>query len=451
MKIKNNYDVVVVGGGPGGVCAAAAAAAQGASTLLIERYGFLGGMATAGLVNPFMAYKNGGQPLTTSCFNSILSSLRKYNALCSQGQIFDDEVLKIVLDKMMSDAGVDVLLHSVLCGTDIKIERTVTPRLCGYGGADNGETCKGSHSDQRINNIEALTKGGLVQIGAKIFIDATGDGDLAYLSGAQYETGRKHDSACQPMTLCFKISGVSGDLSANDLGLELTEILLWAKTKNLITQPREDVLVFGTLTPGTYHFNSTRILSKKGTCSFDLTDAEIEGRRQAFELMELFQKYSPLFKKAGIIKLACQIGIRETRRIGGLYKITEEDILEGRKFDDGIARSCYPVDIHNPDGSGTVLKHLEENQYYEIPLRSLIAKDFRNLLIGSRCICSTHEAHSSLRVMPVVAGIGEAAGLTAAAAVSGQMEDVREVDRHRIRDTIFDVTPHAVFDACIRP
>lgn len=411
MEFRKHYDCIVVGGGPGGVCAAKAAASRGASTLLIERYGFLGGMATAGLVNPFMSYRCNGRNIASPVFNTILEELRSRNALCRDGLIFDDEVLKYVLDLMMKDSGVDVLFHSALCEVD--------------------------NDQDRIRTIKVLTKSGIKEFSASVFIDSTGDGDLASLSGVPFDSGRDEDRACQPLTLCFRVSGITGDLDAGKLGEELTEILNTAKMKNEIDQPREDVLVFNTLTPGTYHFNTTRVIGKDGTCSVDLTDAEIEGRRQTFELLDLFRKHSPRFKGACLVKLAAQIGVRETRRIRGLYTITEEDILGARKFFDGIARSSYPVDIHNPAGSGTVLRHLPEGQYYEVPLRSLIPVKFRNLIIGSRCVSSSHEAHSSLRVMPVVGGIGEAAGLAAAAAAFEYDCDLKNVDGRIVKQMIF--------------
>ncbi len=409
--MKTEYDVIVIGGGPGGICAAAAAASNGASTLLVERYGFLGGMATAGLVNPFMAYTCGGLNLASPCFSEILERLKKQKALCNEGLIFDDETLKFVLDQMMNDYGVDVLLHSVL---------------------SHAET-----EGNQITKVNVLTKGGMRSLKASVFVDSTGDGDLAAVSGAQFEMGRDKDGACQPMTLCFRIAGVTGDLHADALARELTPLFQAAKKRNEIQQPREDVLIFNTLSAGTYHFNTTRVIDRKGTCSLDLTKAEIEGRRQAFELLQLFKKSSPRFRNASIVKLASQIGIRETRRVMGLYRLTEEDILGARKFPDGITRSCYPVDIHNPDGAGTVLKHLPEGEYYEVPFRSLVSADISNLLIGSRCICSSHEAHSSLRVMPVVAGIGEAAG-TAAALASQNFEDVSAIDGKQVRKMILD-------------
>jgi len=148
-----------------------------------------------------------------------------------------------------------------------------------------------------------------------------------------------------------------------------------------------------------------------------MTEAEQEGRRQVVEMVKFLRKYSPRFKDAYLLKLASQIGVRETRRVMGAYILTADDVLKGRKFSDGIARTDYNIDIHNPAGTGTVITELAPGEYYEIPYRCLLPEGLNNLLVGSRCISSTHEAHSSLRIMPVVSGIGEAAGAAAAIAV----------------------------------
>lgn len=385
--MKNNYDVIVVGGGIGGCCAGIASAKQGASTLLVERYGFLGGMATAGLVNPFMGYALNGKYLTSAIFNEMISRLKKKNAIAQNECVFDDEILKVVLDEMMRDYGVEALFHSVLA--DVK---TV-----------NG----------KIEKVFLEGKSGRVELNAKIFVDSTGDGDLASRAGAEVEVGRSKDGLCQPMTLNFRIGGVTGNPDIAEVRRKLNEIFTGAKERGEINQPRENILMFPTLVPGVFHFNTTRVVGKSAIDVFQLSEAETEGRRQAMELFELFKKHCPEFKDCYLLKTGCQIGIRESRRVMGLYVLTEDDVISARKFNDGIARSCYPVDIHNPAGSGTIIKTVRKDDYYEIPYRCVVPRGIQNLLIGSRCISATHEAHSSLRIMPVVAGIGEGAGHSA--------------------------------------
>jgi hypothetical protein len=174
----------------------------------------------------------------------------------------------------------------------------------------------------------------------------------------------------------------------------------------------------------------------------DMTAAELEGRRQTAVLLDLFRRRSPRFKDAYLIKTAAQIGVRESRRVMGLYTIDVDDVLEAAKFDDGIARSRYPVDIHSPTGEGTVIQRLPPGEFYEVPYRCLVPREVDNLLIGSRCISSTHEAHSSLRVMPVVAGIGEAAGVAAAWAVR-QGIPPRAIDGVKLKEAILGESPTA--------
>ena len=402
-------DVVVCGGGLGGVCAAVGVAKEGASVLLIERYGFLGGMATAGLVNPFMPYKIKGKRLTTAVFNELLARLEAAGALSSGGQIFDDEGMKIVLDKMIQDYGVHLMLHSLFAGVQM--------------------------DGRRITRVHTMGKTGRIDLVGTMFVDSTGDGDLAAQAGAPVEIGRAEDGLCQPMTLCFRVGGVAGEPSVRHLRQELTEVFLAAKAAGEIDVPREDVLVFATMVPHIFHFNTTRVIQRKATNTLDLTDAELEGRRQTAELVDLFKRRSPRFKDAYLIKTGVQIGVRESRRVMGEYVLTHSDVVEACKFTDGIARSNYPVDIHNPTGEGTVHLDVAHGEFYEVPYRCLVPKGVDNLLIGSRCISATHEAHGSMRIMPVVAGIGEAAGVAAAWAVRQGILP-REVDGVRLKAAI---------------
>jgi hypothetical protein len=345
-------------------------------------------MATAGLVNPFMGYKVEGKRLTSAVFNELLDRLDHAGALSVGGQVFDDEGLKIVLDRMMQDHGVSVLLHSTFVGVEM--------------------------DGPRIAEVQTVGKSGRIDLSGIVYVDSTGDGDVAALAGAPVEIGRSQDGLCQPMTLCFRIGGVAGDPTLGELRKELTQIYLEAKAAGEIDNPREDVLIFATMVPHIFHFNTTRVVQRDATDTLDMTAAEIEGRRQTAALLDLFRRRSPRFKDAYLVKMAAQIGVRESRRVMGGYVLTVDDVLEAVKFPDGIARSRYPVDIHSPTGEGTVIQRLPPGEFYEVPYRCLVPQQVDNLLIGARCISSTHEAHSSLRVMPVVAGIGEAAGVAAA-------------------------------------
>lgn len=414
-QLHQLWDVIVVGGGPGGVNAAVAAARRDVSVLLVERYGYLGGMATAGLVNPFMPYivQKTGQVLTTSVFNEILDRLESHGGLAKDRATFDDEQMKLVLDEMLAEAGVSVLLHSFVNGADVT------------GGI--------------IRSIQVTGKSCAFDLHARIFVDSTGDGDLAALAGCRVEIGRPEDGLCQPMTLCFRVAGVdTGDEFyhwGHPLRLEVDRVYQEAKAQGKVTNPREDVLIFATLRLDVLHFNTTRIIYHSALDVLSLTDAEQIARKQVVEMLKIFKEKIPAFRNAYLQKMAAHIGVRESRRVIGEYLLTADEILAGAKFPDGIARSVYPVDIHNPAGTGTLLKHLPEGVYYEIPFRCLVPLGCRNLLIGSRCVSATHEAHSSLRVMPVVAGIGEAAGI-AAAVCARQAIFTDAVDGLKIREAI---------------
>ena len=201
--------------------------------------------------------------------------------------------------------------------------------------------------------------------------------------------------------------------------------------------PREDVLFFGTPHEHEVAVNSTRVTRVLGTDVWDLTYAEWEGHRQMRQIAAFLKRYVPGFEKAYAVQSGVQIGVRETRRILGEYQLTADDVLSARKFEDGIARGSYPIDIHNPKGPGTILRRLPPGASYDIPLRSLIPRSLDQVLVAGRCISGTHEAHSSYRTMPISMATGQAAGICAAlAARSGRRPrelPAREVQAELLR------------------
>ncbi len=408
--VERIAEVVVCGGGPAGVCAAVAAAEMGADTLLVERYGFLGGMMTAGLVNPFMKYHAGDEQINAGLFQSIIDYLSEagaYGVLPKARSAFDPELAKIVLDRMVLDAGVKLLLHTSICGAEVE-----------------GSTLRAAMLHE---------KGGLRPVAADVFIDATGDADLAYFAGAPFQQGRDEDGFCQPMTTNFRMAGVDED--AMPSRQEINALYDAARAEGAVENPRENVLFFYTTRPGEIHFNTTRIVKLDATDSTDLSTAELEGRRQVAQMARFLKERVPGFADAWVSAVPTQIGVRESRRIMGDYVLTAEDVLAARKFDDGIARGAYDVDIHNPAGTGTVIKHLPPGEAYDIPYRCLCPEGFDNLLVAGRPISSDHEAHSSHRVMPIAACNGEAAGV-AAALCALNAADIRSVDTGQVRETL---------------
>ncbi len=405
------YDVVVCGGGPAGIAASVAAARTGAEVLLIERYGFLGGMATAGLVNPFMTFYAGSEQIIKGIFQEIIDRLSAKGGWGGPQEkwAFDPELLKVVADEICLESGVKMLLHAFVCGADVQ--------------------------RSRIASIRVFAKPAERKIKAKVFVDATGDADLAYTAWVPCEKGRSGDGLTQPMTLNFRVAGVDIDrMPSRD---EINRLYLVARSEGRINCPRDNVLFFFTTRRGEVHFNTTRVIKLDGTSARELTAAEIEGRRQAKQICDFLRADVPGFENSYLMTTGTQIGVRETRRIVGQYVLTAEDVLSAAKFHDGIARGSYSIDIHDPAGGGTVIKHLPPGESYDIPYRCLVPLNISNLLVAGRPISATHEAHSSLRVMPIAFAVGQAAG-TAAALCARWKVSPRDLDVKRLQRELLD-------------
>ncbi|MGD8240705.1 MAG: FAD-dependent oxidoreductase, partial [Armatimonadota bacterium] len=388
------YDVIVCGGGPAGIAAAVGAARLGASTLLIERYGFLGGMATAGVVHPWMTFHAEDKQLIAGVLQDIIDRLKErgaYKVSSHFGNVhhcFDPEELKQVELELVLDAGVRLLLHTLIVDT-----------------IREGDCVRG---------VATESKSGREEHRGAIIIDATGDGDMAAGGGAEYEKGRAEDGLMQPMTLQFRMGGV--DVRRMPSREEINDIYVAAKERGEIDNPRENLLWFDTTYEDQIHFNTTRVTHVDGTSGDDLTRAEIESRRQTWEVVRLLQQHVPGFERAYLLWTAPQVGVRETRRIMGDYVLTEDDVLAARKFPDAVTLGSYDIDIHNPAGTGTIIKSLPTGDYYGIPYRCLLPRGLEGLLVAGRPISTTHEAHSSVRIQAICSGTGHAAGIAAALA-----------------------------------
>ena len=414
------YDIAVIGGGFAGVAAAIAAAREGLKVILIEKGNCLGGAATNALVTPFVPFwtkiNNEKVMLNRGIFEEIIKELEKLHS--SDGydttkfnnmQYFNEEFLKIVLNRMVIKSGAELLFHSFLTGVK-------------------------KHKD-KITSVSLATRNGIIEISADYFVDATGDALLAHMADFKVRLGRDEDNLCQPMTLCFRVGNVDSREYHKNSAAYANKLYNEFQSQGKIKNLRENILTFNTTDDNIIHFNSTRIVKRNPVDPFDITKAEIEAREQVIELFKFMKENIPVFKDAVLLMTASEIGVRESRMIEGEYLLTVDDIKALRKFEDSIALGNYAIDIHSPDGRGTTMMFFKDGEYYSIPYRALIPKNSLNLLVAGRCISVDHEAQSSMRVMPIVCSIGEAAGVAAAIAAK-QKVGVKEVNISLLRDIL---------------
>ncbi len=405
------YNLIVAGGGLTGVAAAVGAVKSGLRVLLVEKSGCLGGAMSNNLIYPFMKYwttypeSEVKKYLSRGLFEEIRTRVAD-NIWKDYETNFNTEYMKLLLDEMTDEAGVDVLFHAVI--NDVK------------------------KTGRKITSVSLATKAGNMEIEADFFIDATGDGDLFYFAGCDFQLGRDLDGFCQPMTTCFRVGGVDVELFRKERPA-LQELFAKEQEAGNITNPRENILAFFGTGDGVIHFNTTRVIKLDPTNPFDLSKAEKIARKQIDELMRFLKKYSVAFKDSTVITVASEIGVRESRKLKGVYVLTSDDLIACTQFEDAIALGNYDIDIHNPAGTGTSHRYFDKGEFYSIPYRSLLPKEIDNLLVAGRCVSATHEAQASVRIIPICCCMGEAAGVAAAVALnSGENAhtvNVKEVQR----------------------
>ncbi len=419
IPVAGRFDVLVAGGGPAGIAAAVAAARYGARVALVERYGFLGGNATAGLVGPFMtAFSDDGTTqLVRGVFDELVRRLEAMGGALHPGTVqagsayagyivkghdhvtpFDPEAVKLVAAEMVSEAGVTLFLHTFV----------VEPLL--EAGA--------------VRGLVVTSKSGLAALRADVVVDCSADGDVAFRAGVPMKQGREGDGKTQPMTMFFRVANIDDaavdayvEAHPEERGLLFHGIVEAARARGEWTIPREKVGMYRTLQPGVWRINTSRIQLLDGTKVEDLTAAEIEGRRQAFALVGFFRRHLPGFANCVLLDTATQIGVRETRRIVGEYELTQDDLVTGRDFDDVVALYGYPIDVHSPDGKGGgAADSVAIANAYRLPYRILVPKGVDGLVVAGRCVSASHEALGAIRVMPCAFALGQAAGAAAAIA-----------------------------------
>ena len=374
------YDLIVVGGGISGVASAVSAARQGLSVLLIEKFGHLGGAMSNSLVYPFMPYTLKGENkklLSDGIFTEMRERFSKYGEKSW-------EFYKLVFDDMVCEAGVDVLFHATVFKTDC--------------------------DDRKIKKVYVATKSGVMNFESDFYIDASGDGELMCMAGCDFQLGRESDDLCQPMTTCFRLCNVDIELYRKERS-DLDELYSKLKKEGKIKNHRENILVFMGLGENILHLNTTRVIKHNPTDAFEIADSEIIARKQVYEMFEFLKNNSKACENAELLSIANHIGVRESRKLKGEHILTSDELKKSVDFEDTIALGNYDVDIHNPEGAGTTIYAFKEGEYYKIPYRSLLPKEYDNLLVAGRCLSADHEAHSAVRIMPICACMGEAAGV----------------------------------------
>lgn len=413
----NSYDVAVCGGGPAGIMAAIAAARNGAKTILIERYGFLGGMATLSYVSPITTFIKKGKRIVGGIPLEFVQEMEKLGGADTSfpsGRVpFDPEVYKLVAQRMVLAAGATLLLHSYITGCTVH--------------------------NHGVTAITVANKSGGQSIEAKYFIDCTGDADVVKLAGLPI-TPREKNESLQPMTLWFRMGGVDTEILENmEMRLEdVRSINMRIRNRLVELGAQEEVPQFGgpwmltTLRNGEASINISRFAGD-GTDVLSLTEAECLLREDVFRLAALLKNHFPEFAKAYILDVGAQVGIRETRQIDGLWKMSIDDILNSKDFPDTIAKGGHPIDIHLPDSNRQDLKAVEAG--YNIPYRSLLPKGAENLMVAGRCLSATQQAFASVRVQATCMAMGQAAG-TAAALCCRQQLAVHQLDGAALRGTL---------------
>lgn len=432
------YDVIVCGGGPSGINAAISAKRNGANVLLIESTGLLGGNPVLSLVAPWMTFHKNKSQIVKGIAGEIVDRLvtngKSFGHImdpigfCETITPVDIEGVKQLFFDLIVEENIDILLHAFIFDVIKK--------------------------DNLIKGVKTISKSGVLNHYSDVVIDATGDGDVSKYSGCDFVIGRDTDNLAQPMTMIFHVGNVDtkklkAEIRKNPkdfvvrnnydykyLGISgFFSKIIEAKENNDFDLPRDRVLLFEEMRDGYVSINMTRVQKRSGVDLFELTDAEIIGRKQISSAFHFLKKYIPGFENSFISMTPSSIGIRETRHIIGEYVLKLSDITSNKVFDDSIALSGFPIDIHSPESNELRLDDANITNPIQIPQRCLIPKYIEGLIVSGRCISATHEACASIRVVPTVMAIGEAAGIIAAIASKKSILP-RDVDYREVQQQL---------------
>lgn len=417
LPVFDEAQVVVLGSGSAGCAAAISAARTGADTLLVERYGFLGGTSVMVLDTFYGFYTPGEVPRRVvgglpweiverlRVFDSVLERPNTYGA--GTGVTYDPPMLAVLWEQTALEAGVRLRYHT-FC-VDVQ------------------------SVDGQVMGLVVAGKSGLGIIRAHTFVDASGDADLCHWAQAPYEDAHLVGQA-QSLTTTFRLGNVDESRALQVKRAELEHRMKEANLKGDYHLPREEGSVHRTTLRGVVATNMTRVTNVDATDPAALTQAEIEGRKQALEYTRFLRENIPGYKQAFLMNFSTQIGVRETRRIYGQYRLNRDDVLSARKFEDAIAQCGAPIEDHHA-GSSTRWEYVPNSDTYDIPLRCLIPQKLENVLVAGRCLSADHDAHASVRSMAQCMAMGQAAG-TAAAMLAIQGTGVNAINREALQDRL---------------
>ncbi|MFO1110727.1 MAG: FAD-dependent oxidoreductase [Bradyrhizobium sp.] len=409
VPVYGEYEVVVLGGGPAGIAAAVAAARAGRRTLLIERYGFLGGMGTAAGVTNFCglhANVHGEMHrVVQGVASELLARIDRLGGLNAPhlilgkifAQAYDTAAYKIAADDLLAQHKVDILFHALGAGVVM-------------------------HDERRVDVLMVETKAGRRAVRADIFVDCSGDGDLAAWAGAPFEIGDGEGRTLYP-SMMFRLNGID-PAKAGEAWRTIPALMEKAVAAGTHTFPRKGAIVRPQKSGIEWRVNFTQVARSDGRAvngiePDELTRGEIDGRRQAMAAFE-FLRTVPGFEKSYIVDLPPQLGIRETRRVVGGYMLSGEDVLGCASFEDSIGVNGWPMEQHVAGDVVFKFPPIPQSRgFNELPYRMLVPERIDNLLVAGRCASMTHDGQSAARVSGACFAMGEAAGSAAALALSG--------------------------------